>query len=293
MASDQTFVRNHNSRGLATGMRWRAMTESAYGARVTTLLERAQGRFVGFLTALPPAVQRFLAGGRPVRIDGLELAAEYQLVLRLIALAAPRPLDTMTPTEARAEIRRAARVFAASPPAVARVEDRVLPGPAGPIAARLYVPLDDGVRRPLVVNYHGGGWVIGDLDTHDTASRHLAREANVGVLSIAYRLAPEHRFPAAQRNAASASSRGSRRPRRAPTERRARARLLQRGQREPGVAHGNGRGMSGAEGFARVARRASPGGAYEPSTRSRGEASAVASAAIAETLFAGWQPTAH
>ncbi|MEO6025677.1 MAG: alpha/beta hydrolase fold domain-containing protein, partial [Candidatus Binatia bacterium] len=173
------------------------MTESAYGARVPSFVERAQGRFVGFLTALPPPVQRFLAGGRPVRIDGLELSAEYQLVLRLIALAAPRPLDTMTPAEAREEIRRAARVFAASPPPVARIEDRVLPGPAGPIAARLYVPFDDGVRRPLVVHYHGGGWVIGDLDTHDTAARHLAREADVGVLAIAYRLAPEHRFPAA------------------------------------------------------------------------------------------------
>jgi acetyl esterase len=142
-------------------------------------------------------VQRFLAGGRPVRIDGQELAAEYQLVLRLVALAGHRGLDTMTPARARAEMERSARVFAGSPPPVARVEDRVLPGPTEPVAARLYVPFDDGTRRPLVVYYHGGGWVIGDLDTHDTACRHLAREADAGVLSIAYRLAPEHRFPAA------------------------------------------------------------------------------------------------
>jgi acetyl esterase len=164
---------------------------------VTTFAERVQGQIVGSLAALPAPVQRFLAGGRPVRIDGQELAAEYQLVLRLVALAGHRGLDTMTPVQARAEILRSARVFAGSPPPVARVEDRVLPGPAGPIAARLYVPLDDGKRRPLVVHYHGGGWVIGDLDTHDTACRHLAREADAGVLAIDYRLAPEHRFPAA------------------------------------------------------------------------------------------------
>jgi acetyl esterase len=177
--------------------RWREPAESAYEARVPTFAERVQGRFVGFLSTLPPPVQRLLAGGGPVRIDGQELAAEYQLVLRLVALAGHRGLAAMTPAQARAEIRRSARVFAAAPPPLARVEDRVVPGPAGPLAARLYVPFDDGVRRPLVVHYHGGGWVIGDLETHDTACRHLAREADVGVLAIDYRLAPEHRFPAA------------------------------------------------------------------------------------------------
>ena len=149
------------------------------------------------LSALPAPIQRFLAGRRPVRIDGQELAAEYQLVLRLIAMAGHRGLDAMTPAQARAEMRRSARVFAGSPPPVAHVEDRVLPGPGGPVAARLYVPFADGKRRPLVVYYHGGGWVLGDLDTHDTVCRHLAREAQAGVLAIDYRLAPEHRFPAA------------------------------------------------------------------------------------------------
>lgn len=164
---------------------------------VTGFAERVQGRIVGSLAALPPRVQRLLAGRGPVRIDGQELAAEYQLVLRLVALSGHPGLAAMTPAQARAEILRSARVFAGSPPPVAVVEDRVLPGPAGPIAARLYVPFADGARRPLVVHYHGGGWVIGDLDTHDTACRHLAREADAAVLAIDYRRAPEHRFPAA------------------------------------------------------------------------------------------------
>lgn len=164
---------------------------------MTSFAERLQGRFVGALSALPSPVQRLLAGGKPVRIDGLELAAEYQLVLRLIALSGHPGLHAMTPAQARAEILRSARVFACDPTPIARIEDRVVPGPVGSIRARLYVPFDDGKRRPLVVYYHGGGWVIGDLDSHDTACRHLAREADVGVLAIDYRLAPEHRFPAA------------------------------------------------------------------------------------------------
>jgi acetyl esterase len=164
---------------------------------MTTLAERMQGRIVGFLAELPPSVQRLLAGGRPVRIDGQELAAEYQLVLRLIAMAGHRGLDTMTPARARAEMGRSARVFAGNPPPLARVEERAVPGPSGPVPARLYAPSDDGKRRALVVYYHGGGWVVGDLDSHDTVCRHLAREADVGVLAIAYRLAPEHPFPAA------------------------------------------------------------------------------------------------
>ena len=164
---------------------------------MSSFAERLQGRFVAALSALPAPVQRLLAGGRPVRIDGLELAAEYQLVLRLIALSGHRGLHTMTPAQARAEMRRSARVFACNETPVARVEDRIVPGPAGPIPARLYVPFADGQRRPLVVHFHGGGWVIGDLDSHDTACRHLAREAGAGVLAIDYRLAPEHRFPAA------------------------------------------------------------------------------------------------
>jgi acetyl esterase len=164
---------------------------------VASFAERMQGRFVGALSALPAPVQRLLAGGGAVRIDGLELAAEYQLVLRLIALSGHPGLHAMTPAQARAEILRSARVFACNPTPLARIEGRVVPGPAGPIPARLYVPCDDGKRRPLVVYYHGGGWVIGDLDTHDTACRTLAREADAGVLAVDYRLAPEHRFPAA------------------------------------------------------------------------------------------------
>jgi acetyl esterase len=150
---------------------------------------------VGIATALPAFVQRLLSGGRPVRVDGLELEPDMQLLLALQRLRGERRLDTMTPTAARAELKRGAESFAGTLLPVARVEPVTLPGPAGTLAARLFVATER--PRGLVVYYHGGGWVVGDLDTHEAPCRFLARHAGVAVLSIDYRLAPEHRFPAA------------------------------------------------------------------------------------------------
>lgn len=79
---------------------------------------------------------------------------------------------------------------------VARIEDVEIPGPAGAIPARAYVPATDGTP-PVVVYYHGGGWVLGGLDSHDGTCRALANASGAAVVSIDYRLAPEHPFPAA------------------------------------------------------------------------------------------------
>jgi len=79
---------------------------------------------------------------------------------------------------------------------VHHVEDREVPGPAGAIPARLYRPAADG-PLPLLVYFHGGGWVLGGLASHDSVCRSLANGAGCAVLAIDYRLAPEHRFPAA------------------------------------------------------------------------------------------------
>jgi acetyl esterase len=169
-----------------------------------TLAERIQSGIAGFVTALPPAVLRLLAGGRPIRIDGQELAPEVQLGLLLMRLGGNKGVEGQTPEGARTEIARSTR-FAQGPVApVARVEPREIPGPAGPIPARFYVPANDGRRRALLVFYHGGGWVVGDLDTHDGLCRFLAREADVAVLAVDYRLAPEHKFPAAVEDAIAA-----------------------------------------------------------------------------------------
>ncbi|ORW87954.1 lipase [Mycobacterium sp. IEC1808] len=79
-----------------------------------------------------------------------------------------------------------------------RVEDRSIPGPAGPIGIRIYWPsADPGHAAPVVLFFHGGGWVVGDLDTYDGTARQHTVGANAIVVSVDYRLAPEHRYPAA------------------------------------------------------------------------------------------------
>lgn len=83
------------------------------------------------------------------------------------------------------------------PLAMARVEELAIPVEGGTIPARLYIPEGAGERPPLTVFFHGGGWVLGTLDTHDAMCRTLARDAGCAVLSVAYRLAPEHRYPTA------------------------------------------------------------------------------------------------
>jgi acetyl esterase len=161
------------------------------------LRARIEGGIAIALGRLPAVVQRLLAGGRPVRIDGLELDPSVQLALVLLRLSGHRGLDTMSPAAARAELNRNALAFAGALSPIARTETLRVAGAEGPLDARLYVPADDGRRRALVVYYHGGGWVVGSLDSHDPACRFLARETDAMVLAVDYRLAPEHRFPAA------------------------------------------------------------------------------------------------
>jgi acetyl esterase len=162
---------------------------------LSALAERALGTIAGGISRLPAPVLRLLAGGPPVRVDGLELDADVQLGSRMLSLGGQRALAELGPARAREEMARNARIFAGSPPAMASIPSPTIPGPAGPIPARFYTPRDGAPPRPLVVYYHGGGWVVGDLDTHDATCRHLANETAAAVLD--YRLAPEHRFPAA------------------------------------------------------------------------------------------------
>ena len=104
----------------------------------------------------------------------------------------------LTPDQARAEyLRRTERVRADVD--IYRVEDRQIPGPAQPIKVRIYTPQasKEHSSLPVLVWYHGGGFVIGDLDSHDSACRALANQAECLVVAVDYRLAPEHKFPGA------------------------------------------------------------------------------------------------
>jgi acetyl esterase len=90
----------------------------------------------------------------------------------------------------------AARALMPPPPAVGHVANREIPGPGGPIPVRLYTPFGIG-PFPLTVYFHGGGFVLGNLDSHDAACRHLCLNSGSIVMAVDYRLAPEHPFPAA------------------------------------------------------------------------------------------------
>ena len=125
-----------------------------------------------------------------------KLHPQIEKVLEAMAGMNLRAIEDMTPAEARAQMEATAASRKAEPLPVARVENRTIPGPAGPIAVRIYWPNAAGVR-PAIVYYHGGGHVIGSLDTHDLVARNLCGGAEAVVVSVDYRMGPEHRFPAA------------------------------------------------------------------------------------------------
>ncbi len=117
--------------------------------------------------------------------------------LDLLAATGPR-----SPLELTVHQRRKSLVdltkFSGPPPSVAAVEESTVPGPEGPITIRVYTPNDAGDGPfPALVYFHGGGLVAGSLETHDGVSRALANATGCRTFSVDYRLAPEHRFPAA------------------------------------------------------------------------------------------------
>jgi len=118
-----------------------------------------------------------------------------QLLAMMAANPTP-PIAEQTPEMGRMAFRMIAQLADVKDVQIAEVKDIHIPGPAGQIPARLYRPVAGGIL-PVMVYYHGGGFVIGDLETHDGLCRALALESGAAVVAVDYRLAPEHRFPAA------------------------------------------------------------------------------------------------
>jgi acetyl esterase len=119
---------------------------------------------------------------------------QVQTLLEMLAQAPAIDYATITPYDLRAT--HDIPLQQGPPPSVARVHEVSIPLDGRTLAARLYVPDGAGETPPLLVYYHGGGWVIGTLDTHDGICRALANASGAAILSVAYRLAPEHVFPA-------------------------------------------------------------------------------------------------
>ena len=139
---------------------------------------------------LPAAAQRRLAG-RPITLDGQTLAVDTQLMLRLQRVAGPAPESVPIP-QGRTILHDQA-VMAGGRQAIGSVRSLKVDGRP----ARLYVPTGAPAVGPLLMYIHGGGFVYGDLDSHDAPCRVLAEKGRVRVLSVTYRLAPEAPFPAA------------------------------------------------------------------------------------------------
>src|SRR5277367_1459009 len=132
----------------------------------------------------------------------MPLDPRVQRFLNLLAAGNPPDARTATVEERRNGLVSLMK-FAGPPPALERIEDRTLPGPDGALRVRLYSPSTAEIL-PGLIYFHGGGLVAGSLDTHDGIGRALCDSSGVRVVSVDYRLAPEHRFPAALEDAQSA-----------------------------------------------------------------------------------------
>jgi len=147
---------------------------------------------------LPPSVQRRLAGRR-ITIDGQTLATDTQLMLRLQRVVR-EPSTESLPVERGRRLLVEHTTIAGGAQPIGAVRDV----PVGDLRGRLFVPSKATAMGPLLLFFHGGGWVYGDLDSHDPSCRFLAEQSGVRVLSVDYRLAPEHPFPAAYDDAVAA-----------------------------------------------------------------------------------------
>ena len=182
------------------------MPRARVPATEPTLTERLRGVLARRLVRLPNGVQVLLSGQPPVEVDGQTLDPSVQLLLAL--RPARQGLMDSGVAESRARLRREVLSIRGRLTPVGAVRDLTIQGAAGLLKARHYLP-EAGEGAPLLVYYHGGGHVIGDLDTHEETCRLLCRHAGHHVLSVDYRLAPEHPFPAPLDDAVAAFRWGS------------------------------------------------------------------------------------
>ncbi|WP_298181836.1 alpha/beta hydrolase [Saccharomonospora sp.] len=163
---------------------------------------RVQAAAAQLLYSLPRPLRRLVAG-KPVRLDGQELALDAQLLLRLQQLSGAG-LVSGTVEHSRASLDVSRHLVSGKPIQPVLTREVPIPSENGEVPATLYTPEGLSPGSGMLVFYHGGGWVVGSRRSHDNTARFLAKHAGVRVLSVEYRLAPEHPFPAAQEDALSA-----------------------------------------------------------------------------------------
>jgi len=161
------------------------------------IAREVQGKVANLALRMPISWVNILAGP-PVAVDGRTLDGRAQWFLKLLARSGQPALHTMSVAEAREEYDAFMQLLGGRPAPVSEIVDRTLPGPAGPIRVRLYRPVGTVARLlPTILYFHGGGWVIGSLEGYDLACRYFCARSGCAVVAVDYRLAPEHKFPAA------------------------------------------------------------------------------------------------
>jgi acetyl esterase len=145
---------------------------------------------------IPPWLKLLLAGGRKVTIDGNTLDATLQLMLAAQRRTGTGGLGAADDVGVARALMRNSHVAMGTNVDV-RTTDFTIPGPDRPLRTRHYQPAV-AKAAPLLVFFHGGGFVVGDIESHDGVCRTICRDAAIHVLSVDYRLAPEHKAPAAE-----------------------------------------------------------------------------------------------
>lgn len=169
----------------------RAKLGRKVGERIAHRAMRTAGR-------MPGSVQVAFSGKSRVVIDGQELDPGIQLLLAAAERRNDPPLDAVPVAAARAGFENRVRLTNGAPESVGGVRDLVVAGANGGLAARLYTPDEPSTSdetKPLLVYFHGGGFVFGSIESHDAPCRLICRHSGANVLSVEYGLAPEHPFP--------------------------------------------------------------------------------------------------
>jgi len=165
--------------------------------RMAPISETLQTLAFGALMRVPLSWATYLSG--PTRtVDGQTLDTRTRWLLTLVARSGRPPLHELPLDRARREFALSADALGGWSQPIGELVDRTIPGPGGPLPIRLYRPQGAAQGpRGILVYYHGGGWVVGDIASYDKVCRYLAAKSGCIIVSVDYRRAPEHRFPAA------------------------------------------------------------------------------------------------
>jgi acetyl esterase len=159
--------------------------------------EPIRNKLAAQLLRLPDATLRPLVASRLREVDGQVLEPQIALLLQMMDKLKIPTVDQMPLAEGRRSMVEQAGILSAPSNPMQQVETVHATTDVGVVPIRVYTPQQVPSLAPALVYYHGGGWVIGNLDSHDSVCRYLADKVKCVVFSVDYRLAPEHRFPAA------------------------------------------------------------------------------------------------